>query len=83
MNIQLLLNAKTYTQFYYAVTKRSPKKRSESALKTNTIQIRLNDYELEKLKAYADSHSWSVSHVIREYIRRLPKPKNNKDKHSD
>lgn len=40
--------------------------------KVNTLRVRLTEHELQKLESYALAHGWSVSHVIREYIRRLP-----------
>lgn len=45
------------------------------SVKSTVLQVRLSEHESEKLQAYAESHEISVSHVIREYIRRLPNPK--------
>jgi hypothetical protein len=40
--------------------------------KTEVLRVRLTKRYREKLKAYAASHGVSESHVINEYIRRLP-----------
>lgn len=42
--------------------------------KDKKLVLRLTQYELEKLKAFADYKEVTMSHVLREYIRRLPKP---------
>jgi hypothetical protein len=36
------------------------------------VRVRVNQHEYEKLAAYADRHEYTISHVVREYIRRLP-----------
>ena len=41
-----------------------------------TLRVRLDEYEWQKLQGYADEKGVAMSHVIREYIRRLPKPIN-------
>ncbi|MBD2544361.1 MULTISPECIES: DNA-binding protein [Planktothricoides] len=38
------------------------------------LRIRLNTQELERLKAVAQNRQVSMSEVIRNYIKRLPKP---------
>lgn len=45
------------------------------AVKSTMLRVRLSEHESEKLQVYADSHGVSISHIIREYIRRLPNPK--------
>jgi hypothetical protein len=45
---------------------------SKKAVKSNTLRVRLSDHEMSKLESYAKNHEWTISHVIREYIRRLP-----------
>lgn len=37
-----------------------------------SLRIRVTNEEFDKLKAYADSKGVAMSHIIREYIRRLP-----------
>lgn len=37
------------------------------------LRIRLNTQELERLKAVAQTRQVSMSEVIRDYIKRLPK----------
>ncbi|QIZ70494.1 ribbon-helix-helix protein, CopG family [Oxynema aestuarii] len=39
------------------------------------LRIRLNSQELEKLKAEAQRRELSMSEVVRDYIKRMPKPK--------
>jgi hypothetical protein len=43
--------------------------------KDKKLFVRLTSYEFEKLQDFADNRGVTMSHVIREYIRRLPKPK--------
>lgn len=43
-------------------------------IKEKKLVLRLTAYELDKLKAFADHKNVTMSHVLREYIRRLPKP---------
>lgn len=43
--------------------------------KTEVLRVRLSKRYKKKLKAYAANHGVSESHVICEYIRRLPHPK--------
>lgn len=38
------------------------------------LRIRLNRKELERLKAVAQKRQASMSEVIRDYIKRMPKP---------
>lgn len=42
------------------------------AFRTEWLRVRLTKHEDRKLKAFAESHDRTASHVIREYIRRLP-----------
>ncbi|CBN57838.1 hypothetical protein [Kamptonema sp. UHCC 0994] len=42
--------------------------------KDKKLVLRLTQYELEKLKEFANHKDVTMSHVLREYIRRLPKP---------
>ncbi|AFZ15009.1 hypothetical protein Cri9333_4219 [Crinalium epipsammum PCC 9333] len=37
-----------------------------------TLRIRLDEKEWQKLHTYADNKGVAMSHIIREYIRRLP-----------
>ena len=41
--------------------------------KSEVLRVRLTTRYREKLRAYAASHGVSESHVICEYIRRLPR----------
>jgi len=41
-------------------------------LKERLVRVRLSEHEFQKLNAYADKHEVTVSHVVREYLRRLP-----------
>jgi hypothetical protein len=41
--------------------------------RTEHIQVRVSLDELELLKSYAESKGLTVSEVIRDYIKRLPK----------
>ncbi len=43
--------------------------------KNNTLRVRLTDYEVTKLRNHAEKHGVSVSHIIHEYIKRLPAPR--------
>ena len=38
------------------------------------LRVRLPAEELERLRQYATSKGWPMSQVIRDYIRRLPRP---------
>ncbi|MCA2813489.1 MAG: ribbon-helix-helix protein, CopG family [Microcystis sp. M090S1] len=40
------------------------------------INIRLTEEEMERLETYAKLKGYSKSEVIRDYIKRLPLPKN-------
>ena len=44
-----------------------------------TLRVRLDEKEWEKLQSYADSKGVGMSHIIRDYIRRLPKMVHNND----
>jgi hypothetical protein len=46
--------------------------KAKKPTKLRTLRVRTSDHEMEKLEAYAERHEVTVSHVIREYIRRLP-----------
>ncbi len=41
--------------------------------KREKLVIRLTEQELAKLQVYADHKGVAMSHIIREYIRRLPR----------
>ncbi|MBO0347783.1 ribbon-helix-helix protein, CopG family [Phormidium pseudopriestleyi FRX01] len=43
------------------------------------LRIRLNTQELDRLKAEAERRELSMSEVIRDYIKRMPKPKKGSD----
>jgi hypothetical protein len=45
----------------------------------NVFKVRLSDEELQKLEAYAESKQVSSAEVLRDYIKRLPKPKTEGD----
>jgi hypothetical protein len=47
------------------------------------IRVRVNQHEYDKLSAYADRHEYTVSHVVREYIRRLPHEPRRLEEDSD
>ncbi|WP_013322153.1 ribbon-helix-helix protein, CopG family [Gloeothece verrucosa] len=38
------------------------------------LKVRLTKEEMERLEAYAKSKGYSKSEIIRDYIKRLPKP---------
>ena len=38
------------------------------------LRVKLSEHEQVKLETYATKHNITMSHVIREYIRRLPNP---------
>jgi hypothetical protein len=42
--------------------------------KEKMLRVRLSDEDFARLEAYARSKDWAMSQVIREYIKRLPKP---------
>ncbi|NJK48424.1 ribbon-helix-helix protein, CopG family [Candidatus Gracilibacteria bacterium] len=42
--------------------------------KDEVLKIRLSSEDLERLKAYAKQKDVSMAQVLREYIKRLPKP---------
>lgn len=37
------------------------------------LRVRLSDEEWERLKSYASSKEYTLTEVIRDYIKRLPK----------
>lgn len=41
------------------------------------LRIRLNKQELERLKVAAQTRQVSMSELIRDYIKRMPKPPEN------
>lgn len=45
--------------------------------KDAVLRVRLTEHEDKKLRAYADRHQRSISWVVREYIRRLPRGKDD------
>jgi hypothetical protein len=53
---------------------------TKKATKSNTLRIRVSNHELTKLESYAKKHGWTISHVIREYIRRLPNREEKEEK---
>jgi hypothetical protein len=44
--------------------------------KEKVLRVRLTAHELQKLKAFAEGRGVTASHVIHEYIRRLPNSTN-------
>jgi hypothetical protein len=46
---------------------------------TTKLLLRLSDEEFERLKDYAESKQVSPAQVLRDYIKRLPKPKTEGD----
>ena len=48
------------------------------ANKVMLLRVRLSEHEQMKLETYTTKHDVSMSHVIREYIRRLPNPEDMK-----
>ncbi|MGH2413839.1 MAG: ribbon-helix-helix protein, CopG family [Microcystaceae cyanobacterium] len=42
--------------------------------KEKRLQIRLSDEDYAKLEAYAQQKDVSMAQVLRDYIKRLPKP---------
>jgi hypothetical protein len=47
--------------------------RASREKKTEVLRVRLTQAYRQKLRAYAAKHGVSESHVICEYIRRLPR----------
>jgi hypothetical protein len=47
--------------------------RANGEKKTEVLRVRLTHRYRQKLKAYAAKHGVSESHIICEYIRRLPR----------
>jgi hypothetical protein len=45
----------------------------EKPAKIKTLRVRLSQDEDAKLAQFASLHEVTISHVIREYIRRLPR----------
>lgn len=43
-------------------------------LKEKRLEIRLSDEDFARLEAYAEHKDISMAQVLREYIKRLPKP---------
>lgn len=43
--------------------------------KSETLRVRLTKHQMTKLKEHAKKHGTTVSHIIHEYIRRLPNSK--------
>jgi predicted DNA-binding protein len=43
-------------------------------LKEKRLEIRLSDDDFARLEAYANHKDVSMAQVLREYIKRLPKP---------
>lgn len=44
-------------------------------IKDKSLKIRLDSEEYAKLQAYAELKKVSMAHILREYVRRLPNPK--------
>ncbi|MBW4486680.1 MAG: ribbon-helix-helix protein, CopG family [Trichocoleus desertorum ATA4-8-CV12] len=42
--------------------------------KEKRLEIRLNDEDFARLEAYAKGKDVSMAQILREYIKRLPKP---------
>jgi predicted DNA-binding protein len=42
-------------------------------MKEATLRVRLPLEEIERLRSFATSKGWTMSQVIRDYIRRLPR----------
>lgn len=42
--------------------------------KNTVLRVRLSNHEMTKLEKFAEKRDQTLSHVIREYIRRLPNP---------
>jgi predicted DNA-binding protein len=40
----------------------------------NLVRVRMSDHEVTKLKAFAKKRGATISHILREYVRRLPNP---------
>ena len=40
--------------------------------KEKILRVRVTSHQFQKLKAHAEKHGVSMSHVIHEYLRRLP-----------
>lgn len=47
------------------------------------VRVRVNQHEYDKLSDYADRHEYTISHVVREYIRRLPNEPRRHEKDPD
>jgi hypothetical protein len=43
-------------------------------VKDQTLRVRVTAHQLQKLKSHALNRKVTVSHIIHEYIRRLPNP---------
>ncbi|MDJ0718959.1 MAG: ribbon-helix-helix protein, CopG family [Prochloraceae cyanobacterium] len=43
--------------------------------RSEQLKVRLTKEEMKRLEAYAESKGYSKSEIIRDYIKRLPKPK--------
>jgi hypothetical protein len=48
-------------------------------IRPNIFRVRLSDEELQKLETYAESKQISSAEAIRDFIKRLPKPKTGGD----
>lgn len=51
------------------------------AAKVYTLKVRISEYERTKLANLAKKKGWTISQVIREYIRRLPINENDNHSH--
>lgn len=45
---------------------------TKQGTKNKTIKARVTEHQFRKLQAYAESKGVTMSHVLHEYIRRLP-----------
>lgn len=48
---------------------------TKKVIKDEILRVRVTAHELRKLRMHAEKHGVTVSHVIHEYIRRLPNTK--------
>jgi hypothetical protein len=51
----------------------------KAPIKDAVLRVRLTEHEDKKLRAYAARHQRSISWVIREYLRRLPRGKDDEE----
>ena len=51
--------------------------------RTKKIEVRLSPNELQRIKSYAESKGLTVSELIRDYIKRIPKGTKKEPQSSD